>query len=229
MNECGSLQTEQPYWLEQAYSSNLSNLDTGAAQRNLHNWMRVYFVAKIFKLKNAIDFGGGDGLLCRLLKDYGLNCYIQDMYANPTYAQGFTEPDFKTPDLVVAFEVLEHFTNPCEELKALFCADAKVIFISTGIYKNESPDWWYLAPESGQHIFFYTEQALQYLANKYAYELLIIDGNILFIKPEELSPFRRYCLKKALKGGRINRYLRKKCCCYQPLGFGRIIYSRKVR
>ena len=35
--QCRSLQTETPYWLAEAYSRNLSSLDTGAAQRNLRN------------------------------------------------------------------------------------------------------------------------------------------------------------------------------------------------
>src|SRR5690349_10770988 len=103
---CHSLQTERPYWLEQAYrANNLSNLDTGAAQRNLHNLAACWSIAKLLRLRNVLDVGGGDGLLCRLLRDYELNCFVRDKYASPTYAQGFDEPDFAQPDMIVAFEV----------------------------------------------------------------------------------------------------------------------------
>mgnify|MGYP001320862266 CR=1 FL=1 len=66
---------------------------------------------KFFGLKNVIDFGGGEGLLCRMLRDYGANCYVMDKYREPTYGEGFTEPDFKSPDLLLAFELLEHFPS----------------------------------------------------------------------------------------------------------------------
>src|SRR5688572_10641672 len=98
---CGSLQTERPYWLEEAYrKNNLSILDTGAAQRNINNLAACYAVSKLLKAANVIDVGGGDGLLCRLLRDYEINCFVKDKYASPTYAQGYTEPDFKVPDLL---------------------------------------------------------------------------------------------------------------------------------
>src|ERR1700730_9135404 len=85
--ECRSLQTEPPYWLNEAYSHNLSGLDTGAAQRNLHNLAACYIISKLFGATDAIDYGGGDDLLCRLLRDYGLNCFVSDKYAKVTYAQ----------------------------------------------------------------------------------------------------------------------------------------------
>jgi Methyltransferase domain len=119
--QCFSLLTERPYWLEEAYQkSNLSNADTGAAQRNITNLAATYAISKLLKAKNVIDIGGGDGLLCRLLRDYQINCYLQDKYATPTYGQGFTERDFVSPDLVVGFEVLEHYPNPLSDLEDLF-------------------------------------------------------------------------------------------------------------
>jgi len=73
--QCFSLLTERPYWLEEAYQkSNLSNADTGAAQRNITNLAATYAISKLLKAKNVIDIGGGDGLLCRLLRDYQINC-----------------------------------------------------------------------------------------------------------------------------------------------------------
>jgi hypothetical protein len=128
---CSSLQTEDAYWLDEAYRNSLSCLDTGRAQRNLNDLAACFFVSKLYKLKNIIDFGGGDGLLCRFLRDYGLNCFVKDKYAAPTYAQGFTEPNFQKPDLVIAFEVLEHFSNPEKDLDDLFSSNPQVLFAST--------------------------------------------------------------------------------------------------
>ena len=89
-----------------------------------------------------IDIGGGDGLLCRLLRDYDINCFVKDKYATPTYAQGFTEQNFDKPDLVIGFELLEHFPTPKSDLEDLFKHNSNVLLLSTAIYTNEKSDWW---------------------------------------------------------------------------------------
>lgn len=186
-SECHSLQTEDPYWLEEAYKkNNLSNTDTGAAQRNLHNLAACYAISKLLKAKNIIDIGGGDGLLCRLLRDYKINCYVKDKYATPTYGQGFTKEDFVTPDLIIGFEVLEHYPNPMSDLDDLFNRQPRALLLSTSIFTNEKQDWWYLSPQSGQHVFFYSKNAMALIAAKYNYDLVISGGFILFVKNSSL-------------------------------------------
>jgi len=180
---CGSLQTEQPHWLDEAYgSNNLSSLDTGAAQRNIHNLAACFVDSKLLALRNVIDIGGGDGLLCRLLRDYGINCYIKDRYTTPTYAQGFTEQDFERPDLVVGFEVLEHLSDPGKDLQAFFADDPRALLLTTAAYSGQDRDWWYYSPESGQHVFFYSMKALEGIARKYNYRLVSSGGFLLFVK-----------------------------------------------
>jgi methyltransferase family protein len=204
---CLSLQTEDAYWLDEAYRNSLSCLDTGRAQRNLSDLAVCFFVSKLYRLKNVIDFGGGDGLLCRFLRDYGLNCFVNDKYATPTYAQGFTEPNFQNPDLVIAFEVLEHFPNPKKDLDDLFSSNPQALIVSTGIYTNEQSDWWYLAPETGQHIFFYSKDALHLVANKYGYRVLLNGDLVLFVRPGLLSK-AKYALTKLMLKRKIVRLLR---------------------
>lgn len=187
---CVSLQTEQPYWLDEAYGDkNLSNLDTGAARRNIHNMAACYAITKLFNLHNVIDIGGGDGLLCRMLRDLNINCYVKDKYATPIYAQGFTEQDFAKPDLVIGFEVIEHFANPQSDLEDLFRYQAKAILLSSSIYSNQGNDWGYICPESGQHIFFYSQTALEWIAKKYQYALVVNGDFILFLK--QASAFKK--------------------------------------
>jgi 2-polyprenyl-3-methyl-5-hydroxy-6-metoxy-1,4-benzoquinol methylase len=212
--QCHSLQTEKPYWLDEAYKINLHYIDTGAAQRNLDNLAACYIVCKLFKIKNVIDIGGGDGLLCRLLRDYEINCFVKDKFAKPTYAEGFTEPDFKTPELVIAFEVLEHFSYPKTDLDDLFRYNSGVIMVSTLLYANQEQDWWYYAPEGGQHVFFYSKQALDYITIKYNYRLFICGTRIIFVKQELLTPIKSFLLRFLLKG-KICRLL-KSVIVYLP-------------
>ena len=199
-DKCHSLQTETPYWLDEAYKQNLSYLDTGAAQRNINNFAASYGLSKLFNLKNVIDIAGGDGLLCRLLRDYEINCFVKDKYAQPTYAQGYTEPNFEIPDLVMAFEVIEHFANPMTDLDDLFHLSSKVLLMTTLVYTKEEKDWWYLVPESGQHIFFYSKESLELIANKYNYTLIVSGGFIVFIKKEMFSPIKLKITQLILKG-----------------------------
>jgi predicted nucleic acid-binding Zn ribbon protein len=204
---CSSLQTEDPHWLDEAYGKNLSCLDTGAAQRTLTNLAICVVISRLYNLTNVIDFGGGDGLLCRLLRDYGINCFVTDRYATPTYAQGFTEPDFRQPDLVIASEVVEHFANPGRDLDDLFSLKPRLLFVSTGVYTGEQGDWWYLAPETGQHVFFYSRKALDLIADKYGYRVLANGDFIVFVQPDLLSSWRSVLTRLVLRR-KIIRLLR---------------------
>jgi 2-polyprenyl-3-methyl-5-hydroxy-6-metoxy-1,4-benzoquinol methylase len=187
---CESLQTQTPDWLELAYGDNLAAADSGAAQRTLRNLVVSYFVSRLSGAKNILDIGGGDGLLCRFLRDYSLNAFVQDKYSRPIYAQHFTKPNFNQPDMVLAFEVLEHFANPALELESLFKQDASFYLMSTGIYSGEDADWWYLVPITGQHIFFYSRKALDYVSKKFSLNHIIQGNLILFYKPTKLMPLR---------------------------------------
>ena len=197
-SHCHSLQTEKPYWLDEAYKNNLSNTDTGAAQRNLHNLAACYTISKLLNARNVIDIGGGDGFLCRLLRDYEINCYVKDQYATPSYGQGFTQENFDTPDLIIGFEVLEHYENPIADLDNLFSYKPHALLLSTSIFTNEKQDWWYLSPESGQHVFFYSKKALAMIADKYKYELVVSSGFILLMKNPTL--ITKIACKILLKG-----------------------------
>jgi len=196
---CHSMQTEAPYWLDEAYRTNLSSLDTGAAQRNLRNLAASYAVAHVFGVRNLLDLGGGDGLLCRLLRDTGLNCYVRDRYAVPSYAQGFDQPDFDAPDMVTAFEVFEHLPHPAKDLAEFFSSQSRVVLVSTEVYASQGPDWWYISAESGQHVFFYSRQALILIGQKFGYSVLLSGEFILFIRTDIDSGWLRFKASVFLK------------------------------
>jgi hypothetical protein len=187
---CHSLQTERPYWTAEAYVSNLAILDTGAAQRNIANLAATYIVARVLRLNDVLDFGGGDGLLCRLLRDYEINCFVNDKYAAATYARAFADPNFIRPGILLAFEVFEHFENPQVDLQILFKTNPDVLITSTGIFTGQNATWWYLTPESGQHLFFYSKNALEMIARRYGYKPLFCSNYILFVRAAHATPIK---------------------------------------
>jgi hypothetical protein len=188
--QCGCLQTEAPDWLELAYAENLAAADTGAGQRTLRNLVLTYFVSKILHVENILDVGGGDGLLCRFLRDYGLNCFVNDKYSKPIYAQDFTEPNFKCPSLLLAFEVVEHFSEPYLELTKIFEKDSDFYLFSTGIYNKQNKDWWYLTPQTGQHVFFYSYRGLDWIASKFIYKSIKVGNLVFFYKKQKMNYFQ---------------------------------------
>jgi hypothetical protein len=209
---CESLQTEPPYWLTEGYKDcTLSALHTGAADRILLNVALVTAVVWVLGINGRIlDYGGGDGLLCRLLRDIGFDCWIYDKFSKPSYGQGFSADLNKAFELITSFEVFEHFANPALEVEELFSTEASAILISTVLYRGQGADWWYLSPESGQHVFFYSERAIRLIAERTSYEVIIGKTFVLFFRGS-ISVWQRKAIQ--LIRYRALRALR----CFLPL------------
>jgi 2-polyprenyl-3-methyl-5-hydroxy-6-metoxy-1,4-benzoquinol methylase len=172
-SNCGFIQTEDPYWLSEAYTEAIATTDVGLVGRNL--WLRnitTNLLQNIFpEFKTMLDYGGGYGLFVRLMRDSGFDFYRQDIYCKNLFAEFFDveDRDKKTFDLLTAFEVFEHLKDPVNEVDKMF-SYAPTIFFSTELApasRDEFSKWWYLAALSGQHIAFYNRQALIQLAKHF--------------------------------------------------------------
>ena len=167
---CGYVQTEMPYWLDQAYSSAINDVDTGILWRNSLNLRRVVMtLVALGRLHGTvIDHAGGYGILVRLLRDAGVDALWRDKYCENLLARGF-EAHARQCDLVTAFEVFEHLVDPLTELSVML-EQAPAVLISTElVLRDDAPprtDWWYLGPEHGQHVGFFRRRTLEYLAQK---------------------------------------------------------------
>ena len=77
---CGFIQTETPYWLEEAYSSAIAAQDVGIMQRNLDNCRLTSAVLNLLipKVSRAVDFGAGHGVFVRMMRDKGFNFFWSD-------------------------------------------------------------------------------------------------------------------------------------------------------
>jgi hypothetical protein len=181
---CGFIQTESPYWLEEAYSSAIAMQDVGIMQRNLANSQVTAAVLNLLfpKISQAVDFGGGHGVFVRLMRDKGFNFHWSDLHATNDYARGFEFKEGLTYDFATAFEVLEHLTDPINDLSKLMSLSDNV-FVSTCLVPQQAPllsDWWYYVPTTGQHIAFYTTESLRILATHFGRNLLSFGPYHLF-------------------------------------------------
>ncbi len=169
---CGFLQTEDPFWLKESYSSAISSLDTGIMSRNI-SLMQVASVIIYFLFDRQgkyLDFGGGHGIFTRFMRDIGFDYLWSDLHADNLFANGFEYEAFSNKiELVSAFECFEHFVNPQEEIDRIIKISPNILF-TTQLLPNPVPspnNWWYYALESGQHISFYSYKTLEFIAQKH--------------------------------------------------------------
>lgn len=211
---CGFLQTEKPYWLDEAYAHAIADADTGLVQRNLIISRRLAALLLLLFGREGryADLAGGTGLLVRLMRDIGFDFYWHDPYSRNIHARGFEYLEGTgSCRAVTAFEVLEHLEDPMPFVtEAMQRTGADTFIFSTELFAGEPPSsdqWWYYAPETGQHIAFYQRKTLQAMADRLGLRLYSASGMHMFTA-RKISPWR-YRLAVASLSGLLLPILRR--------------------
>jgi 2-polyprenyl-3-methyl-5-hydroxy-6-metoxy-1,4-benzoquinol methylase len=106
---CQHCQTEHPHWLDEAYQNAITNLDLGLVNRNeklivfLEKLFNIYFPKDI----KILDYGSGYGLLLRMLRDRGFDCWGYDSYCESIFDKEHQIKDLDSTssyDVITAFE-----------------------------------------------------------------------------------------------------------------------------
>jgi hypothetical protein len=181
---CLSAQTETPYWLQEAYADDRPLTDCGMVARTIDLSMKVDLILSTLQVGSdhtCVDAGGSLGLFSRMMRDRGYNFFRSDPYSRNFYVpfHDVEECNVRSATVVTAFEVMEHLPDPRLEIDRLFSFSPDVFVASTEVYKDQTPDWWYYAPDIGQHVFFYSPSALQAIAE--CYEMHLISNGTLHI------------------------------------------------
>jgi 2-polyprenyl-3-methyl-5-hydroxy-6-metoxy-1,4-benzoquinol methylase len=192
-SSCSFVQTDEPVWLEEAYKSVITSLDIGILNRNVRMQQDIPKIldACFPEAKILLDYAGGYGIFTRLMRDEGFNFYRMDPYCDNIFAKHFDISDAKTTkfDVLTAFEVFEHFADPLSEIDKLFTYSDNIIF-STVLMpptNKEIEDWWYIAQETGQHVAFYSEKTMKFLAKRYKVNYYRKDINIHVFTRKEFN------------------------------------------
>jgi hypothetical protein len=192
---CSFIQTEKPYWLNEAYSSAMTALDVGLVYRNIEFANILPSILDIFSgdKDHYLDYGGGFGMFVRIMRDKGYDFYLQDKYAENLFAKHFEFANYKGEKKfasLTAFEVFEHLENPAEEIEKMFQLSDTIIF-STELQPekplNNEADWWYFIPETGQHISFYNKKSLSKLEELFNCNLYTNNFNLHILSKEKLA------------------------------------------
>jgi predicted RNA-binding Zn-ribbon protein involved in translation (DUF1610 family) len=78
---CDLIQTDEPQWLSQAYAAPIAAMDTGAIERNRLTADLTTAVACTLGItpdSPCLDFGGGNGVFVRMMRDRGFNFRLSD-------------------------------------------------------------------------------------------------------------------------------------------------------
>jgi hypothetical protein len=199
---CDLLFTERPHWLDEAYSHALSQLDTGAVERNQACARLTLVVSLALGLPagaTALDYGGGHGVFVRMMRDLGMDFRWFDPRGENLFARGFEGDATRHHSLVTAFEVLEHFAEVGVEVARLFAGRPDAVFVGTELHTGYRPGWWYFMLESGQHVCFYSARTMAFIAAQHGYEAIVGPQHSLFVRRDpSLGRARRLLLRRLL-------------------------------
>ncbi|MDQ5767542.1 class I SAM-dependent methyltransferase [Thiothrix subterranea] len=210
-NHCGFLQTEEPHWLEEAYSESINVSDTGYVQRNLMLSKKLTILLSLFfdKDRKFLDYAGGYGVFVRMMRDIGFDFYWDDKYTKNLFARGFEYQEGDECGAVTTFESFEHFVNPMIEIDSLLKISRNIIF-STETLPNPIPkpeDWWYYGLEHGQHISFYAKKTFEFIAKEHNLNYANL-GELHLLSDRKISNLQVNSLKLSRYG--LHKFLQKK-------------------
>jgi len=187
---CGFIQTEEPYWLNEAYASVIAQSDIGLVGRNikLSNFCSAFIPLFYNSNGQFLDYGGGNGMFVRLMRDKGYNFYWQDKFSQNQFAKGFEVIDEEEFSILTAFEVFEHLSQPVSEIERMFSYSDTIIFTTRLLPRwNIAPnEWWYFTLDTGQHVSLYSKESLEFIANKFNVKLSTNGVSIHVLSPKKI-------------------------------------------
>ena len=173
--KCDFMQTEEPYWLEEAYTSAISDLDLGPVNRALvgSRVTEAVIVSAFDPNARFIDWGGGYGVFTRLMRDMGYEFFWHDPLCTNLFAKHFSANLEHKFELMTSFEVFEHLPQPMAELDKMFALSPNILFTTLlpPHRLQNATEWWYLALEHGQHIAIYSLRTLKFIADHFGVHL----------------------------------------------------------
>ncbi|HAZ44494.1 MAG TPA: glycosyl transferase group 1 [Cyanobacteria bacterium UBA11369] len=204
---CGFVQTEEPYWLQEAYSNAIASSDVGLVFRNtMFSKISSNIIFTLFDSAGKfLDYGGGYGLFVRQMRDLGFDFYWLDKFCENIFAKGFEAGEDGEYELVTAFELFEHFVNPIEEIEKVLKFSNSILF-STDLLPESNPkpdEWWYYSLQEGQHVSLYTSKAISIVAERFGLNFYSNGSNLHLLTAKNISPILfeslTYCEPPELK------------------------------
>lgn len=188
---CGFLFTEQfDQWSPDMFRTHIYNDDyvrvdpESVSIRATQNAGPLLDFLRQVKARRVLDYGGGNGMLAKILRDNGIDATSWDpMEANAPM------PEAGAFDVVTAYEVLEHTPTPLETCRqATSFLNPRGLFVfSTGTgdgIRPQSTDVMYIAPRNG-HISIHTTRSLELMLARVKRKLHRLEGDVYLAFPHD--------------------------------------------
>ncbi len=190
------MQTEDPYWLSESYSSAINRTDVGYVNRNVvYSKMVKGVITMLFESDGRfIDFGAGYGMFVRLMRDAGYDFWWHDLYCENLFAaEHRVDPTSNDRfELLTAFEVFEHLVDPIGTISEMLTLSDSILF-STELVPEPPPsidEWFYYGLDHGQHVAFYSRNSLERIAQRFGLHVLSYGSYLHLLTKKKASALR---------------------------------------
>ncbi len=160
-------------WSKEQFEENIYNDEYALVdpdyleKRPAHNANEIFNTFSPFYTNpRHLDYGGGNGLMSKLIGEKGWNSTSYDPFVNTDV----NPADLGKFDFITAFEIFEHVCDVNHLIKSLtsFMHPQSVVLFSTyvsdnDIKPNQRLNWWYASPRNG-HISLFSKKSLTLLA-----------------------------------------------------------------
>jgi hypothetical protein len=180
---CGFVFIHPVYWLKEAYNDAIASTDVGYVSRNI---AASEFLCTLLGQASVcsdlfVDFGGGYGLLVRLMRDKGFHFHLYERHAQNLFARN-CDADlarFGPYKTLTAIEVFEHLHDPGQSIAEMLNWSRCIVFTTElcPVARPRPDEWWYFGLDHGQHISFYSSLALELLATQQGLEYHSLGGS----------------------------------------------------
>ena len=136
---------------------------------------------------SILDYGGGSGLLARLLEERGFRSATYDPFS------AFSARPQGPFEVITCFEVMEHVPFPDKivaDMSGMLAAEGVILFSTLTQPANFGElglRWWYVAPRNG-HVSLYSQRALAILFEKHGMQIFSF-SEVLHMAFRELPAF----------------------------------------
>lgn len=169
-------------WKERVYNADYARVDPDHRQRRplANATLLLQSVGPHATALRHLDYGGAEGVLAAALAQSGWNSVNWD----PMHASAQDLRALGRFDLITAFEVAEHASDP-QALMAQWRAllePGGVVLLSTllsdgHIALNQRLTWWYAAPRNG-HVCLYSAASLNRLAQQHGWRCTSLSASL---------------------------------------------------
>lgn len=162
------------------YDLHMNDLDDVGYRRFLSR-LATPLLARLTRPCLGLDFGCGPGpLLAHMLTEHGHDVVLYD----PLFAPGGQYRQHRY-DFITGTEVVEHFRYPAQEFQRLFellQPDGLLALMTKLVIDAQAFAKWHYKNDP-THIAFYSIATLQWLADRYQKQLVLIDKDVMLFIP----------------------------------------------